>query len=93
MAARYATANSNAKDTCPSSHDCTTEQISFHDRRVQDARGDRTWAYVGFGVGGVGLAAAAALLFLPQSKTESAWVAAPLIAKDGLYGANLTGNF
>jgi hypothetical protein len=93
MAGRYSVANSNAKDVCPSSHDCTSEQITFHDRRVQDARGDRTLAFVGFGVGGLSLAAAAALLFLPQAKPESAWVASPVVARDGSVGANLSGSF
>jgi hypothetical protein len=93
MAGRYSVANSNAKAVCPSSLNCTSEQITFHDRRVQDARGDRTLAVVGFGVGGLGLAAAAALLFLPQAKPESAWLATPVVARDGSVGANLSGSF
>jgi hypothetical protein len=93
MVLKYSSANSDAKNTCPTSRGCTSEQITFHDRRVQDAKGDRSWAYVGFGVGGLGLAAAAALLFLPQSKSETAWVASPVVARDGGVGANLSGRF
>ncbi len=69
------------------------EQISAHDQKVDDAkRSARTWTYVGFGVGALGLGAAAALLFLPQNKTESAWVASPVLG-NGSLGANLSGKF
>lgn len=95
MALKYSSANSDAKDVCPSSFDCTAAQISFHDQRVEDARSARSWAFIGFGVGGLGLAGAAALLFLPQSSnaTERAWVASPVIAGNGAFGANLSGKF
>jgi len=94
MALKYSSANSDAKATCPSSFDCTPQQIAFHDQRVDDARSARTWAFIGFGAGAVGLGAAAALLFLPQSSNpEKAWVATPVIANNGLFGANLSGRF
>jgi hypothetical protein len=94
MALKYNSANSDAKNICPESHDCTTQQISDHDQKVEDARSARTWAYVGFSVGTFGLAAAAALLFLPKSSsTESAWVASPVVAGSGALGANLSRNF
>jgi len=92
MAVRYSSANSDAKKICPGSFDCTTQQISAHDRKVDDARTARTWTYVGFGVGAVGLGAAAALLLFPQNSGESAWVASPMIGAGSL-GANLTGGF
>lgn len=94
MALKYSSANSDAKATCPSNHDCTPQQIAFHDERVDDARSARTWAFIGFGAGAVGLGAAAALLFLPQSSnTEKAWVATPVIANNGVFGANVSGRF
>lgn len=93
MAARYRSANSDAKNICPTSLNCTTQQISVHDGKVDDARSARTWAYVGLGVGGASLAAAAALLFLPQHRNESAWRATPLVGSDGLLGAGLSGKF
>ncbi|HEY1535234.1 MAG TPA: tetratricopeptide repeat protein [Polyangiaceae bacterium] len=92
MAVRYSSANSDAKKICPGSTDCTTAQISAHDQKVDDARSARTWTYVGFGVGALGLGAAAALLFLPQNRTESAWVASPVLG-NGSLGANLSGKF
>jgi tetratricopeptide (TPR) repeat protein len=92
MALRYSSANSDAKNICPSSNDCSTEQISAHDQKVDDARSARAWTYVGFGVGGLGLAAAAALLFLPQSTHESAWVATP-VAGNGVFGADFSTKF
>jgi len=94
MAIKYSGANSDAKLTCPASINCTPEQIDFHDKRVEEARSARTWAYVGFGVGALGLGAAAAALFLPQStETEHAWNATPVVAADGTFGARLSGKF
>jgi hypothetical protein len=94
MALKYRSANSDAKGVCPSNFDCTPQQISYHDQRVEDARSARSWAFVGFGVGALGLAGAAALLFLPQSSgTERAWVASPVVAGNGSFGANLSGKF
>lgn len=95
MALEYRSANSDAKGVCPGSSNCTSQQISFHDQRVEDARGARTWAFVGFGVGGLGLAAAAALWFLPPSSgsNETAWLASPAVAENGTFGANLSGKF
>ncbi|HEX3855338.1 MAG TPA: hypothetical protein VHW01_30455 [Polyangiaceae bacterium] len=93
MALRYNSANSDAKNICPTSTDCTTQQISAHDQKVDEARSARTWTYVGFGVGGVGLAAATVLFLLPQSKSEGAWVASPMLGNDGSLGANLSGKF
>ena len=90
MALKYNSANSDAKNICPQSHDCTTQQISDHDQKVEDARSARTWTYVGFSVGTFGLAAAAALLFMPKSSgTESAWVASPVVAGSDALGANM----
>jgi tetratricopeptide (TPR) repeat protein len=94
MAVKYSNANSDAKATCPSNQNCTPQEIAFHDQRVEDARTARTWTFVGFGVGAVGLGAAAALLFLPQSSDkEKAWSASPVIANNGSYGATFSGRF
>jgi tetratricopeptide (TPR) repeat protein len=94
MAVKYSNANSDAKATCPSNQNCTPQEIAFHDQRVEDAKVARNWSIVGFGVGAVGLGAAAALLFLPKNKDqEKAWVATPVIATNGTIGANLSGSF
>ncbi len=94
MSIKYYNANMDAKATCPSSVNCTPEQIAFHDQRVEQARTARTWAFVGFGAGVVGLGAAAATLFLPQSTdNEHAITGAPYIAADGSFGGSLSGRF
>jgi hypothetical protein len=94
MAIKYSNANSDAKAVCPSSVGCSPVQIAFHDERVDEARSARTWTYLGFGAGVLGLGAAAAALFLPQSTdTERAWNATPLVAADGSFGASLSGKF
>ena len=97
MGSKYSSANSDAKAICPSGRGCTSQQITDHDQKVDDARGNRTWAYAGLGVGVVGLGAAAALLFLPQTESEnpthSAWLATPVVAADGSLGASLSGKF
>jgi hypothetical protein len=92
MAVKYSSANADAKNICPSGTGCSSQQIADHDRKVDDSRTARTWSYVGFGVGGASLAAAAALIFLPQKRSESAWVATPLISQGSL-GASLSGRF
>ena len=94
MALKYSSANSDAKNICPANSGCTTQQIADHDQKVDDARSARTWTYVGFTAGSLSLAAAAALLFLPKSSNaESAWVASPVVAGNGAFGANLSGKF
>ena len=94
MAIKYSNANSDAKAVCPTSVGCSPVQIAFHDERVDQARTARTWTYIGFGAGVVGLGAAAAALFLPQSsETEHALAATPIVAADGSFGASLSGKF
>ena len=94
MALKYSSANSDARNICPTSRGCTSAQISEHDQKVEDARGARTWAYLGYGVGAAGLGAAAALLFLPQSTgAETGWVASPVVAGSGAFGANVSHRF
>jgi hypothetical protein len=94
MAIKFSNANSDAKAVCPTSVGCSPVQIAFHDERVDEARTARTWTYIGFGVGVVGLGAAAAALFLPQStESQHAWSATPLVAADGSFGASLSGKF
>jgi hypothetical protein len=96
MAAKYSSANSDAKAICPSNHGCTSSEILDHDQKVEDARSARNLAYGGLGVGltGVGVAA---LLFLrhadSESPTHSAWSATPVVTANGTLGASLSGKF
>lgn len=92
---RYRKANSDAKDVCPTSRNCTIPQIQAHDRLVDDAKSARAWSYAGFGVGAAGLVGAGALWYFQRPKTTAgiSWQAAPVVAMDGSYGAALSGSF
>jgi hypothetical protein len=92
---KYRSTNGDAEDICPSSHGCTIKQIQNHDRLVDIARTDRTWSYVGFGVGGAVLAGAGVLWFVERPKRTAgiSWEAAPVVAVDGSVGALVNGRF
>jgi hypothetical protein len=92
---KYSNANSDAEKICPSNHACSVKQIQNHDRLVDVARTDRTWSYVGFGVGGA-MVVGAGLLWWVQRPTRTAgitWQAAPIVAADGSVGALFNGRF
>jgi hypothetical protein len=95
MGLRYRSANNDAKDICPSSHDCSVKQIQEHDRLIDKARTDRAWSYAGFGVGTAALAGAAVLWLVqrPKSRSTANWQAAPLVAPGGTFGAGVSGAF
>jgi len=95
MGLRYSNANSDAKDVCPSSHNCTLEEIQTHERLIDDAKTARAWSYAGFSVGAATLIGAGALWYLhkPRITAGVSWQAAPLVATDGCYGAALNGSF
>lgn len=71
MGLKYKSNNDDAKAICPTNVNCTPKQIQDHDRLVDDARGQRTWMFVGVGVGTLSLAGAAALYFLDKPRTTS----------------------
>jgi len=60
---QYLSSNHDAKAVCPSSTDCTADEVAMHQTFLEDTRTKRTWAYVGIGVGTAALAGAAALYF------------------------------
>lgn len=95
MGLRYRRANDDAKAICPTSRNCTIQQIQDHDRLVDDARNARRWSYAGFGVGALGLVGAGALWYFQRPKTTAGvtWQAAPVVAMDGSYGAAFSGSF
>jgi len=95
MGMKYRSANNDAKDICPSNHGCSIKQIQDHDRLVSDARSDRTWSYVGLGLGGAVLAGAGVLWYVQRPKTHAgvSWQASPLVAADGSVGALVNGRF
>jgi hypothetical protein len=60
---QYLSSNHDAKGVCPSSTNCTADEVAAHQTFLEDTRTKRTWAYVGIGVGTAALAGAAALYF------------------------------
>lgn len=93
-ALKYKSHNDDAEAICPSSTDCTRDDIAAHDKAVDKASTARTWAYVGFGVGTLAVGGAIAL-FILDSKDDSkqAVRALPLVGERGELGAALTGSF
>ncbi|HEX3850304.1 MAG TPA: hypothetical protein VHW01_05020 [Polyangiaceae bacterium] len=90
----YKSKNDDAKQICPAGVGCSNADIDSHASLVSDAKTFRTWSFVGFGVGGAALAAAAVLYFAPQSSNSpaSGWLAAPFVTRDA-WGAAATGHF
>jgi len=95
MGVKYLSANGDAKDICPSNHNCSIKQIQDHDRLVDDAKSDRRWSYAGFGVGAAALVGAGALWYFQRPRTASgtALQATPVLSADGTLGATLRGSF
>ncbi|HVY31330.1 MAG TPA: hypothetical protein VHB79_32480 [Polyangiaceae bacterium] len=94
MGLGYKSYNDKAKDICPLNINCSQQQISDHDRYVEDARTDRAWMFVGLGVGTLSVAGAAALYLLDKPKSESAASvrAIPAIGRNEV-GASVVGRF
>ena len=95
MGLKYSSANSDAEKVCPSSYGCSIKEIQTHDKLVEKSRTDRTWSYVGFGVGGAFLAGAGLLWYVqrPSHSSSATWQATPVVAADGSVGALLNGRF
>lgn len=73
-----------ARAICPSSRDCSNDDILRHNELVDAANRARTWAFVSGGVGGAMLVGAAILwLTSDDSSSDSAWVATPVFTADG----------
>src|SRR5262249_23048093 len=51
--AQYLDQNRTAKGLCPSSVNCTQDEINRHSKAVDEAKTARTWSYVGVGVGSI----------------------------------------
>ncbi len=97
--AQYLDNNRTAKGICPSGVDCTADEISRHGKAVDEARNDRTWAYVGVGVGSVAVVGAAYLFFTaphaPPSDRQraTAFGLMPLFDGRGTWGGAVHGRF
>jgi hypothetical protein len=94
MGLKYQSNNDDAKAICPTSYNCTAEQISEHTRLVKDARKERVWMYVGAGVGVAGLAGAAFfwLVDKPRRAHSVSFRAVPAVGQ-GEVGASVVGSF
>lgn len=68
MAKLFYDSNEQAKGICPTSRNCTREEIDSHARHVADARNSRTWAWIG---GGVGVGALVTSIVLWSSDSDS----------------------
>jgi hypothetical protein len=86
--------NDKAKTICPSSRNCTGEEIRTHADLVSAASRARTWAIVSGGVGGA-LLLGASILWLTDGEptTASAWAPLPFATADGNLGAVMSGSF
>ena len=86
--------NDDAKGVCPSSTNCTPNQVDYHSRLVEHAKDFRTGSFVGFGVGAAALVAATVLYFAPSSSSHASGLsAAPFVTADGSWGAFASGKF
>jgi serine/threonine-protein kinase len=94
MGLKYKSANDDAKAICPTSRNCTIQDIEDHGRFVDDATTARSWSYAGFTVGVVGLGAAAALWVFEQPEpSRTAFRALPVVGPDGSAGLMLRGTY
>jgi hypothetical protein len=98
FAAQYGSKNDDAKAVCPQGVGCSRAQVDLHAKLVDEAKTARTWAYVGFGVGGAALVTATVLYFTgdygARGPSYGQWSVAPLSA-GGLdtWGASLNADF
>jgi len=91
----YKSANDKAEAICPTSHDCSDEDIARHDQYVNDAKDARTLAYVGLGVAGAAVITGGTIALLRSHSDSSGHASlsgAPILAP-GLYGAAIGGTF
>jgi hypothetical protein len=97
-AVQYFDANGEAKDVCPTTVNCTSDEIAKHAEAVDTARSARTWAYVGIGVGTAALAVGT-YLFLSAPSTPntnqraSAFHLEPMVDGQGTWGGAVRGRF
>jgi hypothetical protein len=98
--AKYVQNNHEAEGICPSGVNCTQAEITGHEQAVSDAKQARTWAFVGFGVGGASVAVATYLFVSaarkspPADEKRAAKLAVePLVDGRGSWGAALHGSF
>ncbi|HTQ04032.1 MAG TPA: hypothetical protein VMI54_09250 [Polyangiaceae bacterium] len=97
--AQYLDSNREAKGICPSGVNCTEDEISRHGKAVDEARNERTWSYVGVGLGSVAVVGAAYLFFTaphppPGDRQRATAIGvAPWADGRGTWGGALHGSF
>ncbi len=90
FALRTKSKNDSARGICPSNEHCTQAQADEHGALIDSAKSARTVSFVGFGVGGAAVVAAAAVYFSasPASRALASrhWQATPLVAPNAFGG-------
>jgi hypothetical protein len=89
---RVLSKNDQADSICPSSEHCSTDDQTRFDKTINDAKRERTYAFVGFGVGGAALVTGAVLLLTAPKPDSAAWHVSPAV-QSGHLGATLEGTF
>lgn len=84
FAANYHSKNDDARAICPQGFNCTPAQVDQHAQLVDDAKTARTWAYVGFGVGGAALIGAAVIYLTGDygARPHTGWNVTPMAGLD-----------
>jgi tetratricopeptide (TPR) repeat protein len=92
----YKMSNDDAKEVCPSSVNCTQEEIQRHEDYLNDAAIGRTIGYLGAGLAGAALIGFTVTAVSTPSTREgvqrATFRAAPLLG-GGAYGASFGGRF
>ena len=94
FALNFQSANDQAKTLCTNNVCATTAEKTAHQTLVDDAYRDRTLAFVGAGIGGAALLAAAYLWLRPRHPIPPATTSAPvgLSARPTAWAAGVGGN-
>jgi hypothetical protein len=97
FAAKYGSKNDDAKAVCPQGIGCSRAQVDTHAMLVDEAKAARTWAYLGFGVGGAALITATVLYFTgdygAHGPSYGKWNVTPLAGAADTWGAELSTAF
>lgn len=94
MAFRYQSANEEAEAICPTSRNCSRQDIAEHDRLVDRTATARTLGFAGLAAGVASLGGAAALYLLRSgSPSRASSLEAIPVAGPGAVGASVSGTF
>ncbi|HEX2730068.1 MAG TPA: hypothetical protein VHM70_00630 [Polyangiaceae bacterium] len=92
MAKQFYDSNDKAKTICPTSRNCSSEEIDQHSSLVNDARRSRTWAWGGASVGTIALLTAGLLWLTEDSNADEHALLIPVLSPDS-FGALMQRRF